>query len=555
MRLTLRPVFWVLLLFVGLVAPSRAEAQAINYFGFLDDADCTRATGWVYSPEQTATAQQVQIYVDGALATTVVANQFRPDVAAAGFGTGYYGFTWTYPAPYYGTHSVRARAVGAGTDLYWSPKTISCAAPAINYFGFLDDANCTRATGWVYSPEQPNSSQQVQLFVDGALAATVLANQFRPDVAAAGFGGGYAGFTWTYPSTMIGSHAVRARAVGAGTDLFWSPRTVSCASGGFDGATGTTDLRRTLVLGEAAETVVRMTNTGTTTWRAGRYTLRGDDGSTKTMLYDVGPGGTYPFTMTVTANAVGAHTKSWRMAVDGVEFGTPATSSLVVASLGGVYQVQASTGQVCSGTLIGARTLLTAAHCGTSAAIAYVGRPGQLLVTGRYVLYPGYSLAQYAGPVSWWAPDLAVVRLDAPLDGPRAAVRDSQAPVGGLTTAGWGRSFAHPGGNHLHFGQHTVSEVVGWHFSQRGVPVIDGRDDLTAIVCQGDSGGPVFVGQTPWTGLCVAGVNSYNIPAPGTSPPPDADLTPPQCVTGTWHAKIDRAWVLAVAQDPTILGC
>ncbi|MGH9935158.1 MAG: hypothetical protein ACREAM_02875 [Blastocatellia bacterium] len=52
--------------------------------------------------------------------------------------------------------------------------------------GAIDVANQTRVAGWVYDPRAPEEPLEVQLFIDGKLAATKLADETRVDLIRSG---------------------------------------------------------------------------------------------------------------------------------------------------------------------------------------------------------------------------------------------------------------------------------------------------------------------------------------------------------------------------------
>jgi len=52
--------------------------------------------------------------------------------------------------------------------------------------GAIDIANQTRVAGWAYDPRAPEESLEVQLFIDGKLAATKLADETRVDLVESG---------------------------------------------------------------------------------------------------------------------------------------------------------------------------------------------------------------------------------------------------------------------------------------------------------------------------------------------------------------------------------
>lgn len=84
----------------------RVNASAQAPVGYLDVSTPTRLAGWIYNSRvpQMSIAVHVLVYnaVTNAYLTTWVieANQYRPDVQAAGYGTGMYGFDFTIPTTY-----------------------------------------------------------------------------------------------------------------------------------------------------------------------------------------------------------------------------------------------------------------------------------------------------------------------------------------------------------------------------------------------------------------------------------------------------------------------
>jgi len=84
----------------------RVNASAEAPVGYLDVSTPTRLAGWIYNSRvpQMSIAVHVLVYnaVTNAYLTTWVieANQYRPDVQAAGYGTGMYGFDFAIPTTY-----------------------------------------------------------------------------------------------------------------------------------------------------------------------------------------------------------------------------------------------------------------------------------------------------------------------------------------------------------------------------------------------------------------------------------------------------------------------
>ena len=159
----------------------------------------------------------------------------------------------------------------------------------------------------------------------------------------------------------------------------------------------------------------------------------------------------------------------------------------------------------CGGSLVDARTVLTAAHCAirvpNGGAEALVGRTNLLDSGGQRVrvlsvaTHPGFDATTFRN-------DVALLRLASPVRGTPVTLGADPAPGTSATVLGWGA---------LAEGQRTQT---AW-LQAGSVPVLDdascvaalgpgfdpatqlcaGAPGASADACQGDSGGPLFVGS------------------------------------------------------------
>jgi hypothetical protein len=90
---------------------------------------------------------------------------------------------------------------------------------------FLDEVSRHRIAGWAQDEAQPDAPLSLLILVDDGLAARVLANRHRPDLAAAGIGDGRHGFRFEFPDSLSSGerHIVRVCREADGSDLAGSP--------------------------------------------------------------------------------------------------------------------------------------------------------------------------------------------------------------------------------------------------------------------------------------------------------------------------------------------
>lgn len=138
---------------------------------------------------------------------------------------------------------------------------------------------------------------------------------------------------------------------------------------------------------------------------------------------------------------------------------------------------------LCSGTVVGPRQVMTAAHC-LSSGVRAVSVPlwdndqvSDVMLASRWVVHPGFRTES-----TGYFNDVAVVTFAADLPNPSMALLTSAAPAAGqrVYLAGWGEP--------------PVDLAVGYAVLSvvRDAQIGYVYDGVTSNTCIGDSGGPAF---------------------------------------------------------------
>lgn len=158
-------------------------SNAVGHFDWVDGGVGTiRVAGWVVGPE--GGRVPVDVHVDGALVTSVRAEEQRPDVADVyPYTGGAAGFVVTVPAsPGAHTVCVVARPGGGSADIDLGCRAVTVAA---NPEGVLESvtspgAGTLRVIGWALDADT-SGPIQVEVSVDGSPVGRFLADRSRPD--------------------------------------------------------------------------------------------------------------------------------------------------------------------------------------------------------------------------------------------------------------------------------------------------------------------------------------------------------------------------------------
>jgi hypothetical protein len=217
-------------------SPHTASLNGTVLGGFHDYATCDGSTGWAWDSSQPNTPTTVYIFEGSSLLGSVVADKYRSDLPGAGIGNGYHAFDWAMPASMHDgvqhTITIRFSPDPNSLPIPGSPKSVTCA-PAPNLQGYHDTAGCQGLAGWAWDASQPTTPITVYVFEGAQYRGSVVADQYRQDLASSGIGDGRHGFSWAIPSSLVDgqphSLSVLLGSTSNSQALNGSPKTINCA--------------------------------------------------------------------------------------------------------------------------------------------------------------------------------------------------------------------------------------------------------------------------------------------------------------------------------------
>lgn len=182
--------------------------------GFFGKANPQVLAGWAFDPDS-ATNVNIVFVMDGTEFPPTTANIVRADLA--GVNANARGFSMRTPTHLFGFHTVQAFAVNPedGTRVLIGTRSFVNNAPV----GVFGNAIGNRVVGWVYDPDQPATSIDVIVKVDGAIFTEVTANISRSDIVGRTQGTTNHGYNITLSGLASGSHTVQIFGVDPSTGV------------------------------------------------------------------------------------------------------------------------------------------------------------------------------------------------------------------------------------------------------------------------------------------------------------------------------------------------
>jgi hypothetical protein len=172
--------------------------------------------GWAMNIETPTEPVTVEIFDGEHILGSAVAFMFRPDLLAAGIGTGNHYFKFTLPEIVFDghVHVIFARAAGSTENLSNSPISVSRSAEfnaspskttaveaAVGMLEVVSDEGWVK--GWAWYPNATGRRVEIEVLVDGEVVGDTIAAAPRQDLVSAGIGDGNHGFTTALPYEVL----------------------------------------------------------------------------------------------------------------------------------------------------------------------------------------------------------------------------------------------------------------------------------------------------------------------------------------------------------------
>lgn len=146
--------------------------------GYFESASCSTVSGWAWDSAQPSKPIIVTLFDGSQPVASILADQYRADLVAAGIGDGRHSFSFPLPDSLRdgSAHTLSVQVQGTGYTLGSSPKTISSCTVA--YDGAITSADCDQITGWAWDSQRPTTPIDVDIYVDNVFRARESADTY-----------------------------------------------------------------------------------------------------------------------------------------------------------------------------------------------------------------------------------------------------------------------------------------------------------------------------------------------------------------------------------------
>ncbi len=186
--------------------------------GSLDAIVGHTVEGWAMNVQDPTEPVSVEIFDGDQLLGSAVALMFRPDLLAAGIGTGNHHFKFLLPESVFDgkVHDISARPSGSPENLRNSPTQVAQSTVnvanrppaktkpediAVGMLDVVSDEGWVK--GWAWYPDMPERRVEIEVLVDGELIGETVAAMHRPDLVSAGIGDGNHSFVYALPHEIL----------------------------------------------------------------------------------------------------------------------------------------------------------------------------------------------------------------------------------------------------------------------------------------------------------------------------------------------------------------
>lgn len=173
--------------------------------GFLDALDFYDGLGWVakgwaHDPDRPDRPVPLQLWCETGHLCDALADRLRPDLAAAGYGSGHHAFEILLPHALLDgkPHLIHVVHAQSGRPLGQSPRVF--VMPRAR--GRLETVQGLTLEGWVKDDLDPGRAPVLDVLVDGRLSARIAGDRYRADLARSLGTAGHNAFRHTLPIAL-----------------------------------------------------------------------------------------------------------------------------------------------------------------------------------------------------------------------------------------------------------------------------------------------------------------------------------------------------------------
>jgi GT2 family glycosyltransferase len=211
------------------LAPRKRMVLEPQIVGCLDSIEQSGLRGWACHRFESAKLV-IALCMDGEVLGEATAYKFRKDLQESGYADGRCAFGLPLPAKAFdgAKHVFTARALPFGIELRGSPLTFQS-----RYEGTLERLANGVLYGWVWDISRPTTRVSLDIYVNGKLIETVLADKLRNDLREHSIGDGVHGFAMPLEDHLGSKESLTIEAKISGTAFVLnnSPLATICLPG------------------------------------------------------------------------------------------------------------------------------------------------------------------------------------------------------------------------------------------------------------------------------------------------------------------------------------